>query len=282
MKILAMLDSKEYSRNILKEVAKLAQNTLADIVFLMVQDSSGQEPKKQLVNDLIKYRNDVCTYFDPEEMPYGELPAENFSKTKQGDWILSSKGIKTFTLRVSEGSVAKQAINVAAEIDSDLVIMGCSGKLGCEWDGEMNVPLRIVKGAPCSVMVIKEPGKSDRIVSILDQSTVSQESLELINQLVTLHDAGLKIVGVKAKKAEGTHDDIDKRMIELTGYYNERGIDAWVRLMGSNDVNEYVTTSCREEIVALWMGKQSLLSKLFSSKVDKLLENTTSSLLILR
>jgi nucleotide-binding universal stress UspA family protein len=284
MKILVALDSREYSKNILKEVARLAQNTLADIVFLGVQDSGGeQKPQDLLVSTLIKYRHDVCNYFNPEELPYGKLTFGDFSQTVQGDWILSSKGIKDFTLRITTGSVARKVVAVAAEIECDLVILGCSGKLGCEWDGEMNVPLRIAKDASCSVLVIKQLKKSDQIVSILDQSIVSQDSLELVNQLVTLHEAGLKIVGVKEKMVGNKQDQMEKRMIELIRYYNERGIDAWVKLIGSNDVKDYVTVSSREAIVALWLGKQSLLKKLFSlSMVDKLLENTRSSLLILR
>jgi hypothetical protein len=90
-------------------------------------------------------------------------------------------------------------------------------------------------------------------------------------------------VGVKEKMVGNKQDQMEKRMIELIRYYNERGIDAWVKLIGSNDVKDYVTVSSREAIVALWLGKQSLLKKLFSlSMVDKLLENTRSSLLILR
>jgi len=168
-------------------------------------------------------------------------------------------------------------------MECDLVILGCSNKTGCEWDGEMNVPLRVAEDAPCSVLVIKQVKNADQIVSILDQSIVKQESLEIVNQLVTLHDAGLKIVGVKDKNSS-KKDRIEQRMVELLKYYNDREIGAWVKLLDTDDVKEYVTHSSRESIIALWMGgKQSLIHKLFSrSMVDKLLETTKSSLLILR
>jgi hypothetical protein len=191
--------------------------------------------------------------------------------------------MKEFTLRIRTGSVSKQAITIATEMECDLVILGCSSKFGCEWDGEMNVPLRIAEDAPCSVLIIKQVNKTNQIVSILDQSVVNQDALEMVNQLVTLHDAGLKIVGVTEQKTD-KKEDIEKRMVELLRYYNDLEISAWVKLINSEDVKEYVTNSSREAIVALWMGgKQSLIKKLFSrSMVDKLLENTKSSLLILR
>ena len=282
MKILVALDSKEYSRNILKDVARLAQNTLADLILLGVQDGGAKEPKKALAATLIKYRNDVCSYFSEDEMPYGAVDSDEFLLTGRGEWQLASKGMKECTLKISTGSTAKQVMAAAEELQPDLVILGCSGKLGCEWDGEMNVPLRIAKDAPCSVLVIKQPKSAKQIVSILDHSIVSQDSLELINQMVTLHDTGLKIVGVNEKKS-GAQNEMETRMIDLLKYYNEREIGAWVKLIDSDDLNEYVTASSREGIVALWMGKESLLKKLFSlSMVDKLLETTKSSLLILR
>ena len=282
MKILVTLDAKDYSRKILKDVARLAENTLADIVFLGIQDNV-KEPSKSLVNTLIKYQQDVYSYFSPDELPYADFAADQWQERSKGDWSISSKGMKEFTLRIRSGSAAKQTITVAADMECDLVILGCSNKFGCEWDGEMNVPLRVAEDAPCSVLVIKQVRSANQIVSILDQSVVSQDSLEIVNQLVTLHDAGLKIVGVKENK-ESKKDLIEQRMVELLKYYNDREVGAWVKLLNSDNVKEYVTTSSREAIIALWMGgKQSLIKRLFSqSMVDKLLETTKSSLLILR
>ncbi len=282
MKILVALDAKDYSKKIVKDVARLAENTLADIIFLGVQEKAT-EPEKTLVNALLKHQNDVYSYFSPDDLPYAELPSDQWQERAQGDWSISSKGMKEFTLRIRTGSVAKQAVTVAEEIDCDLIILGCSGKFGCEWSGEMNVPLRIAEDAPCSVLVIKQVRSTNQIVSILDQTVITQESLEMINQLVTLHDAGLKIVGVQEKKA-AKNDEIEQRMVGLLKYYNDREVGAWVKLVDSDIVKEYVTDSSREAIVALWMGgKQSLIKKLFSqSMVDKLLETTESALLILR
>jgi nucleotide-binding universal stress UspA family protein len=282
MKILVALDTKDYSKKILKDVARLAENTLADIVFLGIQESTAA-PSKSLVNALLKYQHDVCSYFKPEDLPYAESSSDQWQEKGKDDWSISSKGMKEFTLRIRTGSAGKQIITTASEMECDLVILGCSSKTGCEWDGEMNVPLRVAEDAPCSVLVIKQVKNADQIVSVLDQSIVKQESLEIVNQLVTLHDAGLKIVGVKDKNSS-KKDRIEQRMVELLKYYNDREIGAWVKLLDTDDVKEYVTHSSRESIIALWMGgKQSLIHKLFSrSMVDKLLETTKSSLLILR
>ena len=282
MKILIALDAKDYSKNILKDVARLAENTLADIVFLGIQEKSTAQPKQALTSTLLRYQQDVYSHFSPEDLPYGEFTSHDFQPLAKGTWAISTKGIKEFTLRIASGGIAKQVAATAAELECDLIILGCSGRLGCEWDGEMNVPLRVAKDAPCSVLVIKQARNAKQIVSILDQSFVSQDALEMVNQLVTLHDAGLKVIGVKEKKAT-KEDALESRMVELLKYYNEREINIWVKLLETDDVKEYVTNSSKEAIVALWMGKQSLISKIFfQSMVDKLLETTKSSLLILR
>ena len=282
MKILVALDAQDYSKRILKDVARLAENTLADITFLGVQENTDN-PSDTLANALFKYQQDVYSHFSTDESPYTEFSSNNWQERKKGDWSISSKGIKEFSMRIRSGSVSKQTIATAKEIECDLIILGCSGEFGCEWNGEMNVPLRIAEDALCSVLVIKQARNTNQIVSILDQSVVNQNSLEMVNQLVTLYDAGLKIVGVQEKKA-AKEDELEARMVTLLRYYNDREISAWVKLIDSQDVKNYVTESSREAIVALWMGgKKSLIKKLFSrSMVDKLLDTTKSSLMILR
>ena len=282
MKILVALDANDYSRKILKDVARLAKNTLADIVLLGIQEGV-QEPQADLAQVLRKYQEDVYSYFSEDDLPYAASSDTEWQEKGKGDWVQSAKGMKEFTLRIKNGSVAKQAVSVAAEMQCDLIILGCSCSAGCEWDGEMNVPLRIAEDAPCSVLVVKQVNAAKQIISILDRSVVSQDALEMVNQLVTLHDTDLKIVGVKEKK-DSKQDEIEQRMVELLRYYNDREVNAWVKLIDSDDVKDYVTNSSKKAIVALWMGgKQSLITRIFSrSMVDKLLETSQSSLLILR
>ncbi len=282
MKILVALDRKDYSRRIVKDVARLAENTLADIVFLGVQEDSG-EMSQELQLSLLKYQQDIYSFFSPDELPYADFSMENWQKQAEGDWLISSKGMKEFTLRIKSGTVAKQVVAAAKEMESDLIILGSNNEFGCEWDGEMNVPLRIAEDAPCSVLVVKQSRHTNQIVSILDQSVVNQDAMEMINQLVTLNDAGLKIVGVKEKK-DDKNDKMEQRIVELLKYYNERGVSAWVKMIDATGVAAYVTESSKVAIIALWMGgRQSLLKRLFSrSMVDKLLTTSRSSVFILR
>jgi nucleotide-binding universal stress UspA family protein len=282
MKILIALDTEEYSKTIVRTAAQLVKNTLADVVLLGVQEQSANQPDQHLTDALQRYQQEIFASFTDDERPYADFSGIVWEKTGDSGWQAISKGMKEFSLFIRTGSAAKQIIAIAQEIESDLVLIG-GAQPGCEWQGELSVPLRVAEDSPCSVLLIKQVTNIDKIVSILDQSVVSQESLEMVNQLVTLHGTGLKIVGVKEKKGsrEGA---IEKTMVDLMKYYNDRKINAWVKLLNGEDVESYVTNASREGVVALWMGgKQSFLKKLFSrTMVDKLLSNTKSSLLILR
>jgi hypothetical protein len=282
MKILIALDTEEYSKAIINTAAMLAKNTLADVVLLGVQEQPTDQPDQQLADALQRYQQKIFATFTDDECPYADFTGVSWTKTGDSGWQAATKGLKEFTLAIRSGSAAKQIVAVSREIDCDLVLIG-GGQQGCEWQGELSVPLRTAEDAPCSVLLIKQVTDVDKIVSILDQSVVSQDSLEMVNQLVTLHGTGLKIVGVKEKKGN-KEGDIEKAMVDLMKYYNDRKINAWVKLLNSEDVQSYVTNASKEGIVALWMGgKQSFLKKLFSrTMVDKLLETTKSSLLILR
>ncbi len=282
MKILIALDTEEYSKAIVNTAAMLAKNTLADVVLLGIQEYTTGQPDQQLADALQHYQQEIFATFTDDERPYADFNGITWTKTEHSGWQTTSKGMKEFTLAIRCGGAAKEIVAAANEFASDLVLIG-GGEADCEWQGELSVPLRVAEDAPCSVLLIKQVTDVDKIVSILDQSVVSQNALEMVNQLVTLHGTGLKIVGVKEKKGskEGA---IEKAMVDLMKYYNDRKINAWVKLLNGEDVQSYVTNASKEGIVALWMGgKQSFLKKLFSrTMVDKLLETTKSSLLILR
>jgi len=282
MKMLVLFDDKPYSQAIVKAVSRLARNTLADLVLLAVQED-GEAMDQELAQALLRAQQGIYGGFSADELPYAEVQRPHWEPMEQG-WRLDCSARKQCELKlVRGGSVAKTAVAMAAKEEAGLVVLGCSAAEGCEWAGELNVPLRIAEDAPCHVLVIKEPHAAGEIVSILDQTEVSQEALEMINQVATIHQAGLKIVGV-AEKKESRQNALEQRMVALLKYYNDRGISTWLKVLPSEQIQRYVTAVSQEAVVALWMGgHHSLVKKLFArSMIDRLLEVSRSSLLILR
>jgi nucleotide-binding universal stress UspA family protein len=282
MRIVAAVDSKEYSKSIIDTVARIASNTWADLTILGIQ-SRGDAPDSGLVNALNGYKEQIfaCAGADG---PYAPVSFGDLAQDGSGGWSTSSDGRKNFRVVIRAGTASKIILEETGRSDADLLVMGCTGGMDCEWDGEVNLPQKVARNAECSVLVIKNSTSTEQVVSFLDQTNVSQESLEMINQLVTVNNAGLKIVGLNnPKKGVVGKGDVEGKMVEILKYYNERDIGAWIKLIDSSQLEEYVAQSTREGMVALWMGKESFLSKVFSTGLlDKLITYSQSSVLILR
>ncbi len=115
----------------------------------------------------------------------------------------------------------------------------------------------------------------------LDHDTVSQASIELINQLVTLYHADLEIIGVA--DAKGLKSEVDRRMASILDYYVSRNIKAWVKVVDGLSLNSIIAQAAEKNLVAMWMGKESFLDKIFSKqRLGKLVTSAESSVLILR
>ena len=119
------------------------------------------------------------------------------------------------------------------------------------------------------------------ILCCLDQESVSQETLEMVNQMVTIHKARLKIIGLSKGKKLGP--DVDKSMQLILDYYLAREISPRISIVDTSELENFLSQETEQTLIALVMGKKSLLSKAFSrKKVDKLVEASRSSVLILR
>ena len=279
MRIIAAVDTKSYSEEIIDEVAKLAANTWADLTLLGVQ-AGNKQPDEELVQAMVKFKERILSLMD-EPSPYAPVSLTDLKETAPGRWQAASRGKKEFAITIRGGDARKEILAEAEEREADLIILGCTRGIDCIWEGEAHLPQKIARDAPCSVLVIKSSRTPSQIISFLDQTNVSQESLEMVNQMVTVNNAGLKIIGLKTTK--GIKGDIEKKMVEILKYYNEKNISAWIMLVENDKLEEYVAQSTKEGMVALWMGKESLLSKIFSrSLIEKLISNTQSSVLILR
>ena len=159
-------------------------------------------------------------------------------------------------------------------------MMGCGKGTGCEWPDD--AVKKVVRNAGCSVLVVKEEKTPQMIVCCLDHDTVTQASIELINQLVTLYGAELEIVGV-TDLMKGLPSDVDRRMAKILAYYTDQGIKAWIKSVDADSLKSFVDQAAEHNLVALWMGKESFLDKIFSrQRLVSLATDADSSILILR
>jgi nucleotide-binding universal stress UspA family protein len=293
MRILVAVDRHPYSAHVVKDVAKLAGNTWADVTLLgvgpkmtdMSKPSKKAEKKHPLSEVLRNYRRNFLDHFEKAESPYEKRICNyEFVEVKKGVWeeLYVCRGArKDLRIFLRSGNPVKEILAQSQEDDSDLIAMGCYKAEDCQWKGVVNLPQKVANNAACSVLVIKEEKKIRKIACCLDQENISQKSIEMINQMVTLYQTELEIVGLTNGTA--LKPMVEKNLDAILKYYNARQIKAWIKLVDSGLLASFISQEARRSMMALWMGEHSLLSKMFPpGKVNKLIQGSESSVLLLR
>jgi nucleotide-binding universal stress UspA family protein len=297
MKILAAVDRNPYSACAVEEVARLAKNTLANVTLLGVvsrkearnepygHGSISWGPPHPLAQALREYRERFLSHFGDEDSPYTNRDFDyELIEVTRGVWqelCVCRSARKSLKVRTRTGDTVKQILAESEEDDSDLIVVACSEEKLCAWEGDARVPERIATDAPCSVLVVKQERNVNKIVCCLDQDRTSQESLEMINQMVSIHHADLEVVGISER--EGLKAEVERKMNTILKYYVDRQINPLIKVVPLASLESFIAEEAKQGLMALWMGKKSVLENVFPrSKVNRLIKASHSSVLILR
>jgi nucleotide-binding universal stress UspA family protein len=286
MRILFAGDEQPYSAYALKEAARLAMNTWADVNLLGIQaGGSGAAPAPALNLALTSYREAFLNSWEGEGSPY--------AKTNwQYEWFPVKEGVleerlvcrgskKDFKVHLRVGNVAAGILAEAREEGCDLIVLGCSRGGACQWAGSPGVPQKVAADADSSVLLVKEEQPIARILACLDQTHVSQSSLEILNQMVTIHGAQLEVIGLNPE--EGLKKEVYTRLIEVGDYYQARGVKVNTRITEIADFESLMSAEAQQDLLALWMGKKSLLQRFFPRDwVGRFVAKSQASVLVMR
>ncbi len=287
MRILFAGDEQPYSAFALKELIRLAMNTWADVTLLGLQTAKGSPgsvaPALNLA--LNRYREIFLDSWEGEDSPYAMSNWQyEWQPVKEGLWeerLTCKSGMKDFRVRLRTGNPAAAILNEAREEGSDLIILGCTGGGESLWAGATGVPQGVASEADCSVLLVKEEQAITRILACLDQTYISQESLEILNQMVTIHNAELEVMGVNPEG--GLKKEVYTRLIEIGDYYQDRGIKITTRITEIADLEALIASGGKQDLLALWMGKKSILSRFFPREwVGRLVARGQTSVLVMR
>ena len=283
MKILFAADENQYSAEALPQVARLGENTWADIILLGISTKpvgtpatsgapAAKNDSKIIHSKLEAYHKKFLDYFDPKTSPYSQSGSDGSKKT----------GIhKQISTLVKKGNPSREILEEAKKAECDLIVLGCSTQKDYIWEDAGDVPLKVAKDASCSVLVIKEDKKINKVLCCLDHDNISQESLEMVSQMVTLFHADLDIVVLI--DGEDVRQKIEKKLSWLIDYYSARKIFPCIELVKLKSLETFVSQQARWGLMAMWMGEKSILERVFpSSKVSRLLKANESSVLLLR
>jgi hypothetical protein len=295
MRILFAGDERHYSEYAMNEVVRLAMNTWADVTLLGVvpegqwrergSGSAGTPADQALAQAFSNYRESFLNAWASDGSPYAVKDWQyEWIPLKNNLWeqVRVSRGVrKDLKMRLRSGDIANEILAEAREEGTDLIVLGCTKGERCIWQGGLTVPQKVASDAGCSVLLVKEDQPTTRILACLDQTSVSQESLEMINQMATIHKAQLQLIGLT--KEGGMKTDAYTRLIELGDYYSDRQIPVATKLVEMPDLTNSLAQETQQDLLALWMGKKSMLDVFFPRDwVGKLISTCPSSVLVLR
>jgi nucleotide-binding universal stress UspA family protein len=297
MRILVAVDQNPYSAHAVRQVAGLAMNTWADITLLGLQpkkwtgaNPSASIPGRRKIDPSFSkvmhaYRDTFLSHFEGEASPYTQLKYEyELLQTEPNLWqefFVGRSSRKDFNVSIRQGNPAKEILAEARQDGSDLIVLGCERDPACFREQWGNVPQKVAASAACSVWVIKKEKDIKKILCCLDHDRVSQESLEMISQMVTLYGAELEIVGLT--QGDSLAKNVELKLDAILKYYTAQKIRPWIELVKISSLESFITQEGRWGLLALWMGEKSILQKAFSRKtVDRLIKAGESSVLILR
>ena len=297
MRILVAVDQNPYSAHAVRQVAGLAMNTWADVTLLGLlpkkksggnSAASNSDPRQidpSLSKAMQAYREEFLSHFGGEASPYTQLKFDyELLQTEPNIWqefYVGRSSRKDFDVCIRQGPAAKEILAEARRDGSDIIVLGCERSRSCFWEEWGNVPQKVAASAACSVWVIKKEKDIKKILCCLDHDRVSQESLEMISQMVTLHGAELEIVGLT--EGEKLPKNVERKLDGILKYYTAQKIRPLIELVKVSSLETFVGQEGRWGLMALWMGEKSILQKAFSrNTVDRLIKAGESSVLILK
>ncbi|SMC16501.1 Nucleotide-binding universal stress protein, UspA family [Desulfacinum hydrothermale DSM 13146] len=296
MRILFAADQHPYSAHALQVLAKLAENTWADLTFLGVLDKSMEQAAAPgtvpahthpTLEALARYRDAFLTHWPEGNSPYAPTRQQHeWIRLRQGLWehLQVARGaMKELKIRVRFGPTASEILAAAEEDACSLIVMGCTPGEQCLWQDDPQVPQKVVDGAEVSVLLVKEAVPIRKLFLCLDESDITQDALEMMNQMASITGAELEVVGLT--KAGGIKREVFPWLNAVYDYYKGKGVPANIRFSETDDFQQFISSQVTEGLLALWLGKKSPLSRLFKKKTDSIghfVSTCRTSVMVLR
>ena len=275
MNILVVTDSRFFDQRLALEIGRLAANTWANITLIDTLFAFKGKTSNDFQPNLLNYRQAILDFFPVENScPYGPKNIDTWLKDKDGTSLISPESApKRLTLTCIQKDVIREIYLFSKRQSLDLLLLG----------GNMTLkPLLVAAAteASGSVLVVKGPPDPQQIICCLNHEHVTQTSLEMINQLVTIYDAGLKIIGFS--NGEDERIKIELILKRLLHYYTNLKLTPWLEMVDLSIMSQFIIQQSKNNLIAFWVDKKSSPKSLFTEdKIMSLIFGSSSSVLLL-
>ncbi|MEY3343493.1 MAG: hypothetical protein RL090_1177 [Bacteroidota bacterium] len=187
--------------------------------------------------------NDILNLFQSKLFSKNDLKEQHLSEVKQqleelANQIRQESGVKVNT-RIMEGKIYDAIVEVSAEDDAGLIIMGTMGAVGIKKRILGSNASRVVREAVCPVITIK--GKEHRfgIKHILLPLDLTKETKEKVNRAINIarmFGSVIHIVTIVESSDEFITNKLSRQMEQVSDHIAEAGIECTSELLDGGDV----------------------------------------------
>lgn len=274
MNILVVVENVGFNRKLAQEVGRLAVNTWANVTLLGYLPQFVKEESRKLQENIIKYREEVLSCFSAGAHPYSRRWSEKWQKKNQSLALPMESGQKSLDLIIVKIVDNLDIVSFLRNKPVDLLVLGDPS------DYQSPVIAGVMKVAG-SLLVIKGMEDPHQVVCCLDHDQIRHSSLEIINQLVTLYNTELKIVGFT--NGGQNQKKIEACLQDLLSYYSNLKVTPWFELVDASIKAQFLVKESHKNLVALGFEKESSYSgSLLSREEITFLREAESSVLLLQ
>lgn len=187
--------------------------------------------------------NDLMNVLQSKIFSKSDLQEQHLAGVKQqlddlAAQIRQESGVKVNT-RIMEGKIYDAIVDVSAEEDAGLIIMGTMGAVGLKKRILGSNASRVVREAVCPVITIK--GKEHRfgIKHILLPLDLTKETKEKVNKAINIarmFGSVIHIVTIVESKDEFINNKLTRQMDQVSDHIQEAGIQCTSEFVKGGDV----------------------------------------------
>ncbi len=248
MNILVIVESTGFNKKLAKEVGRLAANTWANITLLGYLPKLVKEKSRTLQENIIKYRDEILSCFSDEGSPYPRIWSEEWQNKDQSLVMPMESAQKRLDLIIVKAEDDLNIISFLRSKPVDLLIFGDQA----DFQSPVIAGTMEVAGSLLVIKGIKDP---HQVVCCLDHDQIHHNSLDIINQLVTLYNAELKIVGFS--NGGQNQKKIEACLQYLLNYYSNLKVTPWLELVDASIKAQFLVKESQKKLVALGYEKKS-------------------------
>ena len=242
------------------------------------------------------------------------LPEQAFDLKNRDEIQIYLEGIKqtrqepdfSIRIKVLEGDVAGNIVDLAVEEEVDLIVMTTHGYSGFTRWMLGSITERVLRNAPCPVLVVRCADTLNRVVIPLDGSRLAEQALE--PGLEVARQLGGRVTLLRVDDGSGL-STVDRGMLDIAHHGLSQQIDpetggdavhylenvaqryrtpsleidtAVVTGSPAQGILEYVEANQVDLIVMATHGRTGIRRWVYGSVTEKCLHNTACAMLIVR